>query len=159
MREPASEPEPRTRAQRELLSAVFAIWYHLTAAVSAASALLGGAQPSAEEAGDEWVAREALAAASGRRIRVLLAAGGPSTGTFGREQQLLRSRVWVCFRNRNGVALSPVVVSLHWTSLHAIASHGRIASTAAITIGWPSQREARVCVEAAGCAWPDALLR
>ncbi len=84
--------------------------------------------------------------------------GGP-VRRFGRERQPLRRSIWVCFRDRDGQALSPVVASRVWVLLLDVAGDGRQESTCALTAWWPSQREAQACVAAAGARWPVALLQ
>jgi hypothetical protein len=159
--EPEAEPDAFTLRERLLLLAAFGAFYDLLAARRAASGLPAAADREVLSVASPWGAREALAETVGLWVRRVLAGEPPlELGSSGRERQTARSRVWVCFVDRNGAPLRPVAVSRYWTVLlHAVAGEGRIIATQAVTVGWPSEREARACVAAAGCAWPQRLLQ
>ena len=137
--------------------------YPLPAARAAAERPQPAAAALQLDAASPWADRLALAATVGAWVRSVLDGAAPSAlGPSGRERQTLRSRVWVCFADRDGRRLQPVVVADRWQALlDAVAAHQeqpRVAALAAVTIGWPSEREARACVSAAGCTWPQRRL-
>ena len=159
----AAVAELLSRAARWIQRLAAALRDPLLAAAPAAVPPLpaaGGGKLSARSA---WSDREALAAAVGAWHCRLLAGGSPAPlGAHGRERQTLRSRVWVCFVDRDGRRLSPVAVSRCWTTLlRAVASdpqRPKEQAAQAVTIGWPTLREAKICVAAARCEWPATLL-
>ena len=157
--EPEAVPELLSLRERRLLGHAFDVLYHLTAAGQAARRPPRAAPTPVLTSALAWAEREQLASSVGRWIRRSLAGESPAAlGPSRREQQPLRSRIWVCFADRDGTELSPVLVALTWTTVVTVAGYHRTAAPRAVTVGWPSQREARLCVAAAGCRWPAEVL-
>ncbi len=108
-----------------------------------------------------WEPREQLAAACGRWIRDRIGAAGDrrELGECPKQRLQLRSRVWLCFVDREGCDLSPVVVALRAGPVDELGGDRGRRAARGLTIGFPSQRETRVCVAAAGSRWPSEVLR
>ena len=150
---PAARPaiaQPRAAQQRD----------------AAPAAARGPPPPPAEAAAlaqdAPWEAREGLAREAGQWVRRVLDWGFAQTrvihGPSPRRRQPLRSRIWLCFADFEGEPLQPVVASWTYGSLEPICMQVDDLGNS-VTMGWPSQREARACVEAAGCVWPAVVLR
>ena len=101
-----------------------------------------------------WAQRERIARGIGAFLQRSLS--GDHRGTSGREQLRLSSRVWIVVRSIRGEVFSPVRVFRSWSSAKQLVKQGNSAGDS-IFVGLPSEREARVCVEAAGLFYPDQL--
>jgi hypothetical protein len=146
--EPAAEPELVSAAalERALVRRAFAGFQALRAG------RLG--RPGLEEELSllsPWADRTRLAAFAGVWVGRSLRGDVPS-GPSPRLLQTGRNRVWVCFA-RDGIELSPAVVAHRAATIEAFGGGAGV-----LVVGWPSQIEAKACVEAAACQWPPQLL-
>ncbi len=148
------EPRPLTSYELNLFRRVFAA-YQLTAVRRTAQRDDGLTLLSS------WEEREQLARTTGLWLRRRLDGGAAAVQGEPCPRCRLdgRSRVWVCVVDDAGRQLRPVAVSLTATGLLAAGAHGSRPGALAVVTAWPSQREARECVVAAGLEWPTELLR
>ncbi len=115
--------------------------------------------PSAPPAGGDftsWVYREAVAREIGDFLRRCLAGG--HRGKSGREKlAIYQSRVYVVIRDITGLVTEhPVRVFTRFSEVKACCFRSGSCGDS-VFVGLPSQREARIAVESAGCTWPTAL--
>lgn len=101
-----------------------------------------------------WAQRERIAQGIGAFFQRSLA--GDHRGTSGREHLRLASRLWVVVRSIHGEVFSPVRIFRSWARAKEVVKIGSSAGDS-IFVGLPSEREARICVEAAGLLYPDQL--
>ena len=66
--------------------------------------------------------------------------------------------MWVAFADVDGEELSPVVATRVYALILPLIEVDHDFGDS-VHIGWPSEREARACVEAAGCVWPALILQ
>ena len=78
-------------------------------------------------------------------------------GPCPRQLQPLRSRVWVAYRDHAGEDLRPVLASKAYSTILAFIAVGTDLGLS-VSLGWPSEREAKICTEEAGCVWPSVLI-
>ena len=100
-----------------------------------------------------WPEREEVARGIGRFF--VRALEGRHRGNSGRDRVALSSRLYVVIRNRAGlVTTDPVRVLYRFSEVKAICAQGGDFGDS-IFCGFPSLREARCAVAAAGFAWPE----
>lgn len=103
-----------------------------------------------------WSYREAVAREIGEFLRRSLS--GRNRGNSGREKlNPLQSRIYLVLRDHQGtVTERPVRVFSRFSAVKALCFHAGSPGDS-IFIGLPSQREAEIAVEAAGCTWPSSV--
>ena len=98
-----------------------------------------------------WPEREAIAEEIGGWINRCLE--GRHRGLSGREKNHLGSRIYVVVRDYPGSIYSPVKVFKSFTPCKNLCTRNGESGNA-IYVGFPSEREARRAVAAAGLIWP-----
>lgn len=118
------------------------------------SAPTGFGGPAPQPIVQSWEQRERIATGVGAFFRRSLA--GDHRGTSGREQLRLASRLWIVVRSIRGEVFSPVRIFRSWARAKELVKVGNSAGDA-IFVGLPSEREARVCIAAAGLEYPAEI--
>lgn len=103
-----------------------------------------------------WAFRESVAREIGEFLRRAL--NGSHRGKSGREKlNPLQSRIYVVLRDIEGLVTEhPVRVYTKFSSVKAVCFRSGSCGDS-VFVGLPSQKEARLCVEAAGCSWPASF--
>lgn len=103
-----------------------------------------------------WSYREAVAREIGEFLRRSLS--GHNRGNSGREKlNPLQSRIYLVLRDYQGtITERPVRVFTRFSAVKSLCFHSGSPGDS-IFIGLPSQREAQIAVEAAGCTWPSSV--
>lgn len=114
--------------------------------VSSASAGASNSN-SFPEATLSWTTRETIAREIGAYIASALR--GRFFGPSGRDKIPLRSRVWVVARTFDGESLNPPRAFRRWQLAELLTKRGDSLGHS-VVVGFPSERECRVAVEAAG---------
>lgn len=111
--------------------------------------------PSPPPAGvpPSWAFRESVAREIGEFLRRSL--DGLHRGRSGRDRlNPLQSRIYIVLRDANGfVTEHPARIIYKFSEVKALCFRSGSPGDS-VFIGLPSQREARLAVEAAGCTWP-----
>ena len=81
---------------------------------------------------------------------------GQHHGASGRDQISLANRVWVVFRDYEGLNYEPAGVCRTWTECHNLVKRGHDTGEA-VFVGLPSLREAQTVCAAANIGWPADL--
>lgn len=110
--------------------------------------------PPFAEAVLSWPQREQIAAGVGAFLRRSLA--GDHRGTSGREHLRLASRLWIVVRSITGEVFSPVRIFRSWGRAKELVKVGNSVGDS-IFVGLPSEREARVCIQAADLVYPPEI--
>ena len=98
-----------------------------------------------------WLQREHICDGIADYIKRCLR--GDYRGTSGRDRIDLPSRIWLIFKDYNGVIYSPVKVCRSFTECRALVKRGEDCGSS-IFVGLPSEREACRVAGQAGVAWP-----
>ena len=107
------------------------------------------------EGGLTWSEREDICRGIGQFVTKAL--GGRFHGASGRDQINLPSRIWLLFRDYEGVVYSPVRVFRQFAGCRHLVKRGGSDLGTSVFVGLPSEREARVVVASAGCIWPNTI--
>lgn len=84
---------------------------------------------------------------------VIRALRGEHHGASGRERISLANRVWLVFRDYEGLNYEPVRVCKTWSLCHGLVKRGHDTGDS-VFVGLPSLREAQAVTAAAGVGWP-----
>lgn len=95
--------------------------------------------------------RTALALRIGDWVRGRLA--GKRGTASGRDTNSLQSQVYIVFRDWSGSACSPVTVFRSWAATSQVVRQQSTFGNS-VFIGFPTEWEARLAVQAAQCHWP-----
>ena len=98
-----------------------------------------------------WLEREAICDEIGDFIRRSL--DGDHRGASGRDRLHLPSRIWLVFRDYEGLCYKPVRVCRSWQSCKDLVKRGDGAGDS-VYVGLPSEREACRVAGRAGVGWP-----
>lgn len=101
-----------------------------------------------------WGEREEICQGIGEWV--LNSLRGVHRGPSGRDRIPLANRVWLVFRDFEGLNYEPVHVCTTWTSCHNLVKRGHDTGES-IFVGLPSQREAQAVAAAAGVGWPAQI--
>ena len=101
-----------------------------------------------------WEQREAICEEIGQYIRRALAGG--HRGASGRDKIVLPSRLWLVFRDYEGLEYRPVLVCHSFSECKNHVKRGEDCGES-VFIGLPSEREGRRVAGVAGVPWPSSL--
>lgn len=117
--------------------------------------------PSTHSAGSSrcplsWLEREAICDEIGLFVRRALA--GDHRGTSGRDRINLSSRIWLVFKDYEGLEYRPVLLCRTFAECREKVKRGEDTGES-VFVGLPSEREACRVASSAGIAWPTAQQR
>jgi hypothetical protein len=100
-----------------------------------------------------WLEREGICDEIAEFIKRSL--DGDHRGASGRDRLRLPSRIWLVFRDYEGLHYKPVRVCRSWQSCKDLVKRGDGAGES-IFVGLPSEREACRVAERSGVGWPTS---
>ena len=98
-----------------------------------------------------WLEREAICDEIAAYVRRCLA--GSHRGPSGRDRIQSPSRIWLVFKDFNGVLYQPVKVCRSWGECKALVKRNEDVGDS-IFVGLPSEREACRVAGVSGVGWP-----
>ena len=121
---------------------------------TASSNIVEGTDPDrapSSRSSQGWIEREAICDEIAEFIKRSL--GGDHRGASGRDRLKLPSKVWLVFRDYEGIEYRPVRVCRSWAACKDLVKKaGDVGDS--IFIGLPSDREARRVASKTGVGWP-----
>ena len=98
-----------------------------------------------------WLEREQVCDEIAEFIKRCL--GGDHRGSSGRDRIALPSKIWLVFRDFEGIEYRPVRVCRNWSSCkELVKKNGAVGDS--VFVGLPSEREACRVASQAGVGWP-----